>query len=270
LVFGFHAQASIPTPVFVLHAYSQEYPWSKGQHQGFVQALNEDASRAYALNVEYLDTKRAGYSPAYADLIVDHLRQKYKGYQPAAVYVTDDNALSFALSHLDRVFPGVPVFFSGINNYDVGPLLDSARTTGVFEKKEIAPNLRLMRRIDPAIKEIVIVATRPAYRAIESDSRGATAPRRHSRQLLSITDRRPDRAFAGAQGTFRVSDHPGCRDRSRWPHAHASRNDRSHRECRQIRRVQHGRRLSLPRRARRLRHQRPAPGALRRSFSSGI
>jgi len=172
LAFCFHAEASVPTPVFVLHAYSQEYPWSKGQHQGFVQALNEDASRTYALNVEYLDTKRAGYSPAYADLIGDHLRRKYKGYQPAAVYVTDDNALSFALSHLDRVFPGVPVFFSGINNYDVRRQIDPARITGVFEKKEIAPNLRLMRRIDPDIKEIVIVGdASETYQAIENEIR---------------------------------------------------------------------------------------------------
>jgi diguanylate cyclase (GGDEF)-like protein/PAS domain S-box-containing protein len=168
----FQVQAAVPTPVFVLHAYSQEYPWSKGQHQGFVEALNEDAARTYSLNVEYLDTKRAGYTPAYADLIGDHLRQKYKGFKPAAIYVTDDNALSFALSHLDRVFPGVPVFFSGVNNYNVRQQLDPARTTGVFEKKEIAPNLRLMRRIDPDIREIVIVGdASETYRAIESEIR---------------------------------------------------------------------------------------------------
>jgi len=168
----FQAQASVPTPIFVLHAYSQEYPWTKGQHQGFVQALNDDGSRAYSLNVEYLDTKRAGYSAQYADLIGDHLRNKYQGYHPAAVYVTDDNALSFALSHLDKVFPGVPVFFSGINNYDVRSRLDPARMTGVFEKKEIAPNLRLMREFDPGIREIVIVGdASETYRAIESDIR---------------------------------------------------------------------------------------------------
>ena len=99
LTLCFQAQASVPTPVFVLHAYSQEYQWSKGQHEGLVRTLNDDTSRAYALNIEYLDTKRAGYNSAYAYLIADHLRQKYKGYQPAAVYDTDDNALSFALSH---------------------------------------------------------------------------------------------------------------------------------------------------------------------------
>jgi len=165
-----HAQAAVPTPVFVLHAYSQEYPWTRGQHQGFVEALNADASRAYALNVEYLDTKRAGYAPAYADLIGEHLRQKYRGYRPAAIYVTDDNALSFARSHLDSVFPGVPVFFSGVNETGVRTQLDPARITGVFETKEIVPNLRLMRQIDPDIREIVIVGdASETYRAIESE-----------------------------------------------------------------------------------------------------
>lgn len=79
------AQAAAPTPIFVLHAYSQEYPWTRGQHQGFVEALDEDAPRTYSLSVEYLDTKRAGYGPAYADLIGGHLRQKYRGYRPAAI-----------------------------------------------------------------------------------------------------------------------------------------------------------------------------------------
>lgn len=189
----FHAQAAVPTPVFVLHAYSQEYPWSKGQHQGFVDALNADVARAYSLNVEYLDTKRAGYSPAYADLIGEHLAQKYKGYRPAAVYVTDDNALSFALTHLDRVFPGVPVFFSGINDYDVRAQLDAGRMTGVFERKEIAPNLRLMRRIDPAIREVVIVGdASETYRAIEREIRRELQQHSDIRAVFLSSDRIED------------------------------------------------------------------------------
>ena len=189
----FHAQAAVPMPVFVLHAYSQEYPWSKGQHQGFVAALNEDVGRAYSLNVEYLDTKRAGYSPAYADLIGEHLAQKYKGYRPAAVYITDDNALSFALSHLDRVFPGVPVFFSGINNYTVRAQLDPARMTGVFERKEIAPNLSLMRRIDPTIREVVIIGdASETYRAIESEIRQELQQHSDIRAVFISSDRIED------------------------------------------------------------------------------
>lgn len=173
-----HAQATVPTPVFVLHAYSQEYPWTRGQHQGFVQALEADASRAYSFSVEYLDTKRMGYAPAYADLIAEHLRQKYRDYRPAAIYVTDDNALSFARTHLADLFPGVPVFFSGVNDTRVRAQLDPGHITGVFEIKEIGPNLRLMREIDPAIREIVIVGdASETYRAIESEI--ADALQRH-------------------------------------------------------------------------------------------
>ncbi|HEY9097551.1 MAG TPA: EAL domain-containing protein [Thiobacillus sp.] len=166
------AQASAPTPIFVLHAYGQEYPWTKGQHQGFVQALAEDTVRAYLPKVEYLDTKRAIYNTQYADFFGSYLQTKYQGYRPAAIYVSDDNALSFARSHLNKVFPGVPIFFSGVNNYDVRQQIDPTRITGVFEKKEIAPNLRLMRQIDPNIREIVIVGdASETYQAIEREIR---------------------------------------------------------------------------------------------------
>ncbi|MFP5409824.1 MAG: ABC transporter substrate binding protein [Gammaproteobacteria bacterium] len=164
------ALASVTTPVFVLHAYSQEYPWTRGQHRGFVDALNADTRRAYDFSVEYLDTKRAGYSAAYAEQVGTHLRQKYRGYRPAAIYVTDDNALDFARTHLDAVFPGVPVFFSGVNDADAPARVDPRRITGVLEVKEILPNLRLMRQIDPDIRDIVIVGdASETYRAIEAE-----------------------------------------------------------------------------------------------------
>lgn len=151
------ARATVSVPIFVLHSYSEEYPWTKGQQRGFVETLNSDLSRTYIVETEYLDSKRINYSPDYADMTAKYLRKKYKGYKPAAIYVTDDDALSFALSHLTRVFPDAPVFFSGINNYDIKPQLNPEHTTGVFEKKEIAPNLHLMNLIDPTVREILAV-----------------------------------------------------------------------------------------------------------------
>ena len=165
-----NAQASVPVQVFVLHSYSQEYPWTKGQHQGFVESLNSDLSRRYAVNTEYLDTKRTSYTPAYAELMAQYVQDKYKDYHPAAIYVTDDNALLFALSHLTKVFPNVPVFFSGVNDYGIKSKLDPSHTTGIFEKKEIVPNLQLMKRIDPAVREIIVVGdASETYLAIASE-----------------------------------------------------------------------------------------------------
>jgi diguanylate cyclase (GGDEF)-like protein/PAS domain S-box-containing protein len=151
------ARAADSVPIFILHSYSQEYPWTKGQQQGFVETLNSDSSRTYTFETEFLDSKRTSYIPAYADMMARYLREKYKGYRPAAIYVTDDNALLFALSRLTKIFPDAPIFFSGINNYDIKPRLNPARTTGVFENKEIAPNLHLMDLINPTVRNIVAV-----------------------------------------------------------------------------------------------------------------
>ena len=166
------AMAGEAVPIFVLHSYSHEYAWTLGQHRGFVDALAADTARTYDFSVEYLDTKRRDYSPGYASLFASQLRAKYRGYAPAAVYVTDDNALTFALDHLDSLFPGVPVFFSGVNDYGIAARVDPARVTGVFEKKDIAPNIALMRAIAGDNGEITIVGdATETYRAIETEVR---------------------------------------------------------------------------------------------------
>jgi len=147
LLAAVHVPAAQRREVFVLHSYSQEYPWTKRQHEGFLGGLAQDSATGYGVSTEYLDTKRVRYDRAYARLMADHLAAKYEGYTPAVVYVTDDNALVFALDHLSRIFPSAPVVFSGVNDFAVKSRLDPARVTGVFERKEIAPNLDLIRLI---------------------------------------------------------------------------------------------------------------------------
>ncbi len=145
------------TPIFLLHSYSQEYPWTKRQHEGFLRALGAAVPGTIAANVEYLDTKRVPYTAAYANFVAAHLAQKYAGLEPRLIYVTDDNALLFALSHLARIFPKAPIFFSGINDYGMKARIDPRRVSGVFENKQIAPNLELMRHLAPQERDILVV-----------------------------------------------------------------------------------------------------------------
>jgi signal transduction histidine kinase/response regulator of citrate/malate metabolism/ABC-type uncharacterized transport system substrate-binding protein len=143
--------------IFVLHSYSQEYPWTKRQHEGFMARLCVAEPHPVTISVEYLDTKRVPYTAAYATLEADHLAQKYHGFQPSVIYVTDDNALSFALSHLMQIFPNTPVFFSGVNDYQLKEQFTADRVTGVFEHKQIGPNLKLMRNLAPGARDILVV-----------------------------------------------------------------------------------------------------------------
>jgi PAS domain S-box-containing protein len=200
------AQSANPAPapgagkpqvqVFVLHSYSQEYPWTRGQHQGFMAALDADKGHSYDVRVEYLDTKRAGYGSDYARLIAGHLGAKYAGYRPAAIYVSDDNALSFALVHLERIFPGVPVFFSGVNDYTIKTRLDPRRVTGVFENKEIGPNLALIRTIAEERQDIIVIGdASETYRAIENEVR-AELHRHPGVQAVFVSSNRLDDLIA--------------------------------------------------------------------------
>lgn len=165
-----YGQDAVSTPIFVLHSYSQEYPWTKRQHEAFLQTLGTKLPGGIDANVEHLDTKRVAYTDAYAAIFADYLRKKYAGFAPRLIYVTDDAALLFAQAHLTRIFPDAPVFFSGVNDFEIKQRIDPARVTGIFEKKSIAPNLELMRRLSPDTRDILVLGDGSStFQAIHRD-----------------------------------------------------------------------------------------------------
>lgn len=101
VMMGTHiASAQTPQNVLIVHSYSQEYDWTKRQHNGFVSALTDNPLQTPTISTEYLDTKRRQYTPEYAAEFADFLRKKYINYQPDLIYVTDDDAMQFALTQL--------------------------------------------------------------------------------------------------------------------------------------------------------------------------
>jgi len=161
---------SIHEQLFILHSYSQEYPWTREQHKGFTTSYLANTNQQVLISTEYLDTKRISYNPSYATFFAQYLKQKYVNYQPKVVYVTDDNALNFAIAHIDNIFPQAKVIFSGVNDYKILDRLDTSRFTGVFEKKEILPNIELLRLIEPDISEILVVGDNSnTYQAIKQE-----------------------------------------------------------------------------------------------------
>lgn len=158
--------------IFILHSYSQEYGWTKFQNNSFVHTLQTSSSSAFDISVEYLDTKRLKFSDEYQSFFLAYLQKKYSGYTPDVIYVTDDNALKFFVNNRSELFSKTPVFFSGINNLSLSHTLDAHKYTGVYETKEIIPNIDLIRQFSPQTREIWIVGdTSNTYRSIEADIR---------------------------------------------------------------------------------------------------
>lgn len=162
--------------IFVLHSYHQDYPWTKTEHEGFVQSLNKEKN--YIISTEYLDTKRIVFDFGYQEFFAKYLQQKYPQpqYIPDIIFCTDDNALTFMRLYKQRVFGNSPVVFSGINNLAIEKELDQQQYTGIFENKEVAPNLKLLEKIYPTTKKIIFLGDNSStHKAIEKNIRGDIA-----------------------------------------------------------------------------------------------
>ena len=134
--------------ILILHSYSQEYPWTKSQNNGFTQTLiNSYSPGIINFSTEYLDTKRIEFNKNYQDFFFNYLKQKFAFYSPDLIFCSDDNALNFLLQFKNKLFEHVPVVFCGINNLDIEKRLDRRQYTGIFEQKEIVPNLVLLQKI---------------------------------------------------------------------------------------------------------------------------
>ena len=64
-----YAQANTNTKkrIFILHSYSQEYGWTKSQHNSFLSSLEKSPLSSMEVSVEYLDTKRLKFTDAYQE-----------------------------------------------------------------------------------------------------------------------------------------------------------------------------------------------------------
>ncbi|MCG7912105.1 MAG: hypothetical protein JAY82_20270, partial [Candidatus Thiodiazotropha taylori] len=108
-IYPFLANATDASRILVIHSYSQEYPWTKGQHDGFIEGLRQGQPAQTIIKTEYLDSKRTDYNNSYADWFQHYLEVKYQDFKPDVIYVTDDNGLDFGLTHLVNIFPEKPL-----------------------------------------------------------------------------------------------------------------------------------------------------------------
>ena len=116
--------------------------------------------------------------------------------------MTDDDAFLFARDHLSGIFPGTPVFFSGVNNYGVLGTLDPSKATGVFELKEVIPNIDWLRAFDKNSNDLIFVGDGTStYVAIEKEAQKALA--QSGVRATFISEKSLDRALA------RIRELPG-------------------------------------------------------------
>lgn len=149
-----HAAAAVPR-ILVLNSYNIGYDWWEDEMIG----LREGLSRAYPrleLYTEHLDTKKF-HSKRHFPHLADLLAAKYADLRLDLIIAMDNAALEFATRYRQRVSPGTPLVFCGINNYE--PLMISGQKliTGVAEHHDFLGTLELALQLHPDTSNIIVI-----------------------------------------------------------------------------------------------------------------
>lgn len=157
--------ASQGADVLFLNSYHPGLRWSDDILAGVRSGLLGHERLA----VEYLDSKREE-NPVGDKLLAELLRHKYASRPPKMIVSSDDYALKFLLQWRDSLFPGVPVVFCGVNDFQTATKAVALGFEGIHQPS------RLEETIETAVA--LIPATTDIWFVTESSATGTTNRRR--------------------------------------------------------------------------------------------
>jgi two-component system cell cycle sensor histidine kinase/response regulator CckA len=149
-------EATVPKNVLILHSYHPELPWTKDIGESMTAAL-ETAPGPLHIFSEFMDTKRI-FDPTYLEHLYALFAHKYANKKFAVILTSDDHAFTFINTHGEALFPGVPVVFCGVNDFDPKVIRPSGGITGVVEAIDFNATLKIARRLHPEARRIIAIS----------------------------------------------------------------------------------------------------------------
>jgi len=149
-----HAAVSVPR-ILVLNSYNVGYDWSEQEMEGVRDGFSKAFQRT-EIYVEYLDTKKF-HTKKHFPRLADLLEAKYATRPLDIIIAMDNAALEFAVHYRQRIFPGTPLVFCGINDYDPSMIAGESRVTGVAEYHDSVGTLALALKLHPATSHVLVI-----------------------------------------------------------------------------------------------------------------
>ena len=145
-----------PRHILLLHSYHSDMTWVKNIEKAVLDELSPDSANNLILHIEYLDSKRY-HDPQHYELMEQSLAHKYRDLNLSLIMCTDNNAFNFLLQRRKKLFPGVPISFGGVNNFNKEMLQGHDDITGVAEVISPVTTVDLMARLHPTLKHIYVI-----------------------------------------------------------------------------------------------------------------
>jgi len=145
--------AELRANILYLNSYHHGYSWSDGILEGLRDVL--EPHMGIDFQVEYMDFKK--YDLAHVrPLLVDLYARKFRDKRFNLIMVSDNNAFDFILDYGEVLFPGIPVVFCGVNDFDPERIRGRA-ITGVVENYDVGETMELALRLHPNKKRLVVI-----------------------------------------------------------------------------------------------------------------
>lgn len=141
--------------ILLLNSYHQRMPWVADIVSG-VEDVIKPEKNDYSLYVENMDTKEF-HSEEYFAKFREYLTTKYKNTNLDLIFSSDNNAYDFLRTFRDELFPGVPVVFCGVNNFDDEQLAELKGFTGVAEIFSARETIELALQLQPEVSRVYVI-----------------------------------------------------------------------------------------------------------------
>lgn len=166
--------------IIYISSYGPSYIWNQEMEAGIEAAIADSEHTRIQFSIEYLDAKAIDDATHFENLY-QTFAHKYKTASPDVIVISDDAALLFMDEYGDRLFPGVPVVFTGINNASNLPEADEDTPyyIGTLEILPVQETIDVIRNINPETDTIYIIldntyAGRSIRRQIDEQTAGRT------------------------------------------------------------------------------------------------
>jgi len=142
--------------ILVLHSYHQGYLWTDMIQEGLSRTIAATFPKA-ELYVEYMNTKRQSANTLFP-ILPELYKRSYSGIKFDLIIASDNNALDFLLLYRDRLFPGTPVVFCGINDIFKYQFKAGSGYTGVDENADISATIDIGLKLHPGTKKLAVIS----------------------------------------------------------------------------------------------------------------
>ncbi|MCX7018880.1 MAG: ABC transporter substrate binding protein [bacterium] len=148
-------EASPHQKVLVLNSYDPSFESSENVLRGIRSVMVVEKN--IDLYVEYMGSQKS-YGGQYIETLKNLYAQKYHQTLFDVIICSDAPALDFLVSHRDALFPGTPVVFNGVSNFQDSRLAGQKKITGIVGDPDIRGTLQTALRLQPQIRQIAVIS----------------------------------------------------------------------------------------------------------------